>query len=95
MSVGQDQFSLFRSFDNRHASADPAQVAREVHSGCLLGELADKTRCLVTNQLQFVSSSDFVLFMHEGRIVEVGFPRLPRVWGHTIRIMYTYDLVEN
>lgn len=49
-----------------------AQVAREVFNGCLMGELSSKTRVLVTNQLQFVSAADTVIFMAGGQIAEIG-----------------------
>ncbi len=39
---------------------------------CLMGKLGDKTRILVTNQLQFVSAADTAIFMAGGRIVEIG-----------------------
>ena len=48
------------------------QVAREVFNSCLMGELAAKTRVLVTNQLQFVSAADTVIFMAGGQIAETG-----------------------
>ena len=48
------------------------QVAREVFNSCLMGELAAKTRVLVTNQLQFVSAADLVIFMAGGQIAEIG-----------------------
>jgi len=47
-------------------------VAREVFNSCLMGELAAKTRVLVTNQLQFVSAADTVIFMAGGQIAETG-----------------------
>ena len=48
------------------------QVAREVFNRCLTGELRDKTRILVTNQLQFVSPADIAIFMANGKIAEIG-----------------------
>jgi hypothetical protein len=48
------------------------QVAREVFNRCLMGELGDKTRVLVTNQLQFVSAADTVIFMANGKVAEIG-----------------------
>ena len=48
------------------------QVAREVYNNCVRGAISQKTRILVTNQLQFVAGSDRVLFMAEGRIAEAG-----------------------
>jgi len=37
-----------------------------------MGELRNKTRILVTNQLQFVSPADTAIFMSAGRIAEIG-----------------------
>lgn len=48
------------------------QVAREVFNRCLTGELRDKTRILVTNQLQFVSPADIAIFMANGKVAEIG-----------------------
>ncbi|CAL8468910.1 g8451 [Coccomyxa elongata] len=53
-------------------SALDAQVAREVFNKCLMGELRNKTRILVTNQLQFVSPADTAIFMCGGQIAEIG-----------------------
>ncbi len=39
---------------------------------CLMGELRNKTRILVTNQLQFVSPADTAIFMCGGKIAEIG-----------------------
>ena len=47
-------------------------MAREVYTNCVRGALSQKTRILVTNQLQFVAGSDRVLFMSEGKIEEAG-----------------------
>lgn len=41
-------------------------------NNCLTGELKDKTRILVTNQLQFVSPADIAIFMANGKIAEIG-----------------------
>lgn len=41
-------------------------------NSCLMGELAAKTRVLVTNQLQFVSAADTVIFMSGGQVAEIG-----------------------
>ena len=48
------------------------KVAREVYNNCVRGAISQKTRILVTNQLQFVAGSDTVLFMADGRIAEAG-----------------------
>jgi len=56
----------------RNENVPLRQVAREVFNSCLMGELAAKTRVLVTNQLQFVSAADTVIFMAGGQIAETG-----------------------
>lgn len=48
------------------------QVGREVFNECLMGRLADKTRVLVTNQLQYVSHADKIYYMEDGHITESG-----------------------
>ena len=50
----------------------PVQVAREVFNVCMAKTLRDKTRILVTNQLQFVNSADLIVHMNNGRIQEMG-----------------------
>jgi hypothetical protein len=47
-------------------------VAREVFNRCIMGVLREKTRILVTNQLQFVSAADTAIFMAAGRVAEIG-----------------------
>ena len=37
-----------------------------------MGRLADKTRVLVTNQLQYVSHADLIYYMEDGRVTESG-----------------------
>ncbi|XP_065007586.1 probable non-intrinsic ABC protein 5 [Musa acuminata AAA Group] len=44
----------------------------EVNKECLLGFLASKTVVYVTRQVEFLPSSDFILFMKDGRIAEAG-----------------------
>ncbi len=39
---------------------------------CIKGYLKDRTRVLVTNQLQFVEDADIVLYMKDGRVAEKG-----------------------
>ena len=51
---------------------DALQVAREVYNTCLMGALKGKTRVLVTNQLQFVSGANSVVYMQDGKIQERG-----------------------
>lgn len=47
-------------------------MAREVYNTCLRGALKGKTRVLVTNQLQFVSGANSVVYMQDGKIQERG-----------------------
>ncbi|GMH44339.1 hypothetical protein BSKO_12273 [Bryopsis sp. KO-2023] len=53
-------------------SALDAKVGRRVFNRCLEGAIADKTRIFVTNQLQFVSSADIVVFLTDGKVTEMG-----------------------
>ena len=43
-----------------------------MYNTCLTGVLGRKTRVLVTNQLQFVSGADHILYMQDGHIEEQG-----------------------
>eukprot|EP00903_Cladosiphon_okamuranus_P012646 g11831.t1 len=53
-------------------SAVDAHVGRHLFDECLAGFLKGKTIILCANQLQFLSQTDRVLVVHEGRIVEEG-----------------------
>eukprot|EP00752_Nemacystus_decipiens_P009274 g8285.t1 len=53
-------------------SAVDAHVGRHLFDACLAGFLKGKTIILCANQLQFLSQTDRVLVVHEGRIVEEG-----------------------
>ncbi|CAD7704333.1 unnamed protein product, partial [Ostreobium quekettii] len=53
-------------------SALDAKVGRAVFNKCIVGLHKGKTRVLVTNQLQYVSSADMVVFMSDGKVAEVG-----------------------
>lgn len=55
-------------------SAVDAHVGKNIVQNCLLGLLANKTRILVTHQLQFLRSADYVLVLTEGAITEQGTP---------------------
>lgn len=44
-------------------SALDAHVARAIFNDCIVDYLRDKTRVLVTNQLQFVPQADWIVFM--------------------------------
>ena len=53
-------------------SAVDVHVGRHVFDHCVLGVLSQKTRVLVTHQLQYLSRADVVVVMQGGRIVEQG-----------------------
>ena len=58
-------------FDDPLSALD-AKVGAKLFHGCIKEHLANKTRILVTNQLQFMPEVDEVVVMDEGRIVEQG-----------------------
>lgn len=43
-----------------------------MYNTCLMGVLKGKTRVLVTNQLQFVSGANSIVYMQDGEIRERG-----------------------
>uniref|UniRef100_A0A5S6R3S5 Uncharacterized protein n=1 Tax=Trichuris muris TaxID=70415 RepID=A0A5S6R3S5_TRIMR len=52
-------------------SAVDTAVGKSIFESCLLGHLKDKTRILVTHQLQYLKSADSILVLKEG--VQVGY----------------------
>ena len=58
-------------FDDPLSALD-AHVGREVFEQCILGYLRNKTRVLVTNQVQFVSHADKIVLMDHGKIAAYG-----------------------
>ncbi|KAI3455947.1 hypothetical protein Pfo_012610 [Paulownia fortunei] len=58
-------------FDDPLSALD-AHVGRQVFERCIKGELREKTRVLVTNQLHFLSQVDRILLVHEGTVKEEG-----------------------
>lgn len=58
-------------FDDPLSALD-AHVARQVFDRCIKGELREKTRVLVTNQLHFLSQVDRIILVHEGMVKEEG-----------------------
>jgi ABC-type multidrug transport system fused ATPase/permease subunit len=59
-------------FDDPLSALDP-EVAENVFDGCILGMLQDKTRLLVTNQLQFLSKCDSIIALGtHGYVLEQG-----------------------
>ncbi|PVU86817.1 hypothetical protein BB561_006533 [Smittium simulii] len=59
--------------DDPLSAVDP-KVGSHLFENVLLGLLKDKTRILVTHQLQFVSKSDQIIVLKNGKIVESGPP---------------------
>ena len=53
-------------------SAVDAHVGQHLFNECLAGVLKDKTRVLVTHQLQFLSQADMILVMEKGKIAHHG-----------------------
>ncbi|KAG2442750.1 hypothetical protein HXX76_002831 [Chlamydomonas incerta] len=53
-------------------SAVDAHVGRHLFEECICGLLEDRTRLLVTHQLQYLPASDLVVVMDAGRIQHVG-----------------------
>lgn len=53
-------------------SAVDAHVGKNIFNKCILTLLEKKTRLFVTHQLQFVSQSDRIFLLQEGKIVENG-----------------------
>lgn len=53
-------------------SAVDVHVGRHMFTSCIKGVLKDRTRLLVTNQLQFLPQCDHVIFMYKGRVAAQG-----------------------
>lgn len=53
-------------------SALDSHVGKNIFENCLFGELAGKTRFLVTHQLQHLHKCDQIMFLESGKIVEMG-----------------------
>ncbi|PRP78236.1 hypothetical protein PROFUN_13846 [Planoprotostelium fungivorum] len=53
-------------------SAVDAHVGRSIFNNCIDGLLSNKTRILVTHQLQFLDRADIILVLKEGKISEQG-----------------------
>ncbi|KAL4518770.1 hypothetical protein Ndes2437B_g00851 [Nannochloris sp. 'desiccata'] len=53
-------------------SAVDAHVGRHLFDICLCGLLRNKTRILVTHQLQYLGAADVVMVLKDGRVAEMG-----------------------
>ena len=58
-------------FDDPLSALD-AEVGKKIFNDCIKGQLEKKTRILVTNQLQYLSSCDVIYVVDEGKIFESG-----------------------
>ena len=58
-------------FDDPLSALDP-EVAKVLFHDCLVDFLRGKTRLLVTNQIQFLSSCDAVVALRRGEVIEKG-----------------------
>lgn len=47
-------------------------MGKDVFENCICDELKSKARVLVTNQVQFVSNADKIVFIDKGRIIGSG-----------------------
>jgi len=53
-------------------SAVDSKVGRHIFQKCICGELKDKTRILVTHQIQFLKDVDYIYIMKDGAIISEG-----------------------
>ncbi|KAJ2439301.1 hypothetical protein GGF42_007999, partial [Coemansia sp. RSA 2424] len=72
-------------------SAVDTKVAHLIFKHCVKGILSQKTRILVTNNLDYLPAVDFIVTMEEGRIVEQGsFANLMSLKGITASMFESY-----
>jgi ATP-binding cassette, subfamily C (CFTR/MRP), member 1 len=58
-------------FDDPLSAVD-AHVGRHIFENCIMGHLKNKTRVLVTHQLQYLQKSDYIIVLDDGEIIEQG-----------------------
>jgi ABC-type multidrug transport system fused ATPase/permease subunit len=58
-------------FDDPLSALDP-EVAKQLFNDCIVEFLSDKTRLLVTNQIQFLRSCNTVVALKRGEVIEEG-----------------------
>jgi len=58
-------------FDDPLSALDP-EVAKKLFMDCIVEFMDGKTRLLVTNQIQFLSSCDTVVALRKGQVIETG-----------------------
>jgi len=72
-------------------SAVDAHVSKTLFNECICKKLKDKTRVLVTHQLQYVSSCDRVFYVSGGKVAEQGtYQELMAKQGEFYTLMSTY-----
>lgn len=58
-------------FDDPLSALDP-EVAKQLFMDCIVEYMKGKTRLLITNQIQFLSSCDTVVALKKGEVIETG-----------------------
>jgi ATP-binding cassette subfamily C (CFTR/MRP) protein 1 len=97
LSGGQKQrVSLARAFyfsadiillDDSLSAVD-SHVGKHIFHHCINGAMGNKTRILVTHQLQYLNQCDHILFLKDGRIAEQGsFPELMQADSDFTKLM--------
>eukprot|EP01028_Stygiella_incarcerata_P007998 TRINITY_DN335_c0_g4_i1.p1 TRINITY_DN335_c0_g4~~TRINITY_DN335_c0_g4_i1.p1 ORF type:complete len:1380 (-),score=414.43 TRINITY_DN335_c0_g4_i1:928-5067(-) len=77
-------------------SAVDAHVGRHLFEECLIKALANKTRILVTHQLQFVPRCDHIVFMEEMGVTEQGsYAELMAKRGKFFDLMSSFELHDS
>lgn len=72
-------------------SAVDAHVSKYLFNSCICDKLKDKTRVLVTHQLQYVSACDQILYLENGCITESGtYTQLMADKKNFFKLMSTY-----
>lgn len=77
-------------------SAVDAHVGRHIFENCIMGSLKDKTRILVTHQLQYLRFASRIAVFEDGKILEQGTYEelLNKKDGHLQRLVAEYTVKE-
>ena len=72
-------------------SAVDVHVGKKIFDNCLMGSLKEKTRLLVTHQLQYLTNVDRIFVMDKGSIIEYGsYDQLIQKDGEFARLIKNY-----